>query len=630
MEETTHIILANEFDQIRQVAPFDRLDQTTVEAVLTVSALVFHRHGSVIAHPEITEPEQRLWLVRQGAVLVTPLAAGSEGGDRQNRVASGLWPIECALQASRPLLVHTAIEDSFLWKIEGSALHRLLAEPAVLRWLAERWQESSERLREVAAGLASSRQIADQALALPARSAGSAIVCCIAADATIGEAAAQMANTRIGSLLVGSLDHPEGILTQTDLVRRGMAQALPPETPVSMVMSTNPAMIEESATVLEAGIEMARQGFRHLLIRNSEGRIAGVVSERDLFRIQQQGLVHVFRPISEATNVNDLVEVAGRVRELAERVFAQGMEVSQFTRLVSSINDRLAQRLLTLIMGENTPTRRFCWLAFGSEGREEQGFVTDQDNGLVFAPPADGNVEALRAAYLADAQRVNDALHACGFERCKGQIMAGNPAWCMTLDEWRRLFSKLISATTPTALLNATIFFDFRPIFGEHGLAESMRDHLIEAVKGKSIFLHLMAKNALEVAPPVGRLNRFSTASGTHKGTVDLKTQGSRLFVDIARIYALASGVRATNTEQRLRIAGQRIKRAPSAIEGDIAAFRFVQRIRLHRQLASLRDGRDANRVDPYLINEVEQRTLRESFRQAQSLQDRLRLDYQR
>lgn len=625
------VILADEIDRIKHQPPFNQVNDEALRAILSAATLVFHRHGSVVCHPEISEPAQRLWLVRQGALRATTVGAAQSEllPDRSFDVGT-LLPLECALSAERPRQSYTATEDSFLWKIEGKALDRLLTEPAVLCWLAQRWQAESDTLRAAAAGLVRSRQIADQALALPARSAGSEEVTYVTPMATLGEVAVLMADKRIGSVIVGSKEAVAGIVTQTDLVMRGMALGLAHQTPVTQVMTPSPAMIEDAATVLEAGIEMARRGFRHLLIRNSEGSLTGMVSERDLFRVQQQGIVHVFQPINDAAGVAEMAEVAARVRELTERVFGQGMEVSQFTHLVSSINDRITQRLLTLLTGELAADARFCWLAFGSEGREEQGFVTDQDNGIVFVPPPGSDLETVRAGYLAMAKQMNEALHACGFERCRGNIMAGNPEWCLSLDEWKAKFSKWIVATTPTAVLNSTIFFDFRPIHGEHALAEAMRDHLMESVKGQTIFLHMLAANALTVSPPVGRLNRFATDSGEHKGTVDLKTHGSRLFVDIARIYALASGVRATNTEQRLQVAGQRTKRQPSAIEGDIAAFRFIQKLRLQRQLESQRDGGNANRIDPYLINAVEQRMLRESFRQVEALQDRLRLDYQR
>jgi CBS domain-containing protein len=48
----------------------------------------------------------------------------------------------------------------------------------------------------------------------------------------------------------------------------------------------------------------------------------------------------------------------------------------------------------------------------------------------------------------------------------------------------------------------------------------------------------------------------------------------------------------------------------------------------MRRQLDSLRDAGDPNRIDPYTLDELQQRILRESLRQAASLQERLRLDY--
>ena len=395
-------------------------------------------------------------------------------------------------------------------------------------------------------------------------------------------------------------------------------------------MTAAPLMIDDGASVLEAGVEMAQGHFRHLLLRSSQGPVVGVVSERDIFRAQQQGMAHVFRPIDRQAASANWPRLALDVRQFGERMFRQGMEIGQFTRLMSSMNDRISRRLLQML-GSGDLGASFCWLAFGSEAREEQGFVTDQDNGIVFVPPepADpAHVEEVRAGLLAFARQVNDGLDACGFPRCKGNIMAGNPELCLSLAEWKEKFSRWIRATTPKALLNATIFFDLRAMHGNERLAETLLDHLLAESRGNTIFLHHMAVNALGVAPPIGRISRFTTGGGQDRGTIDLKTQGSRLFVNVARIYALANGVRGANTVERLRVVGQRIKRSFSAIEGDIAAFRFIQGIRLRRQLDSLRAGGDANRVNPYALDELRQRFLRESLRQAASLQERLKMDY--
>ena len=85
--------------------------------------------------------------------------------------------------------------------------------------------------------------------------------------------------------------------------------------------------------------------------------------------------------------------------------------------------------------------------------------------------------------------------------KSKGNIMASNPEWCMTLDEWRAQFSKWIRTPEPVALLNATIFFDFRPLYGKVELSDAMRRHLLSHASATPIFLQAMARNALQVGP---------------------------------------------------------------------------------------------------------------------------------
>ncbi|PKO38524.1 MAG: hypothetical protein CVU33_08205 [Betaproteobacteria bacterium HGW-Betaproteobacteria-6] len=623
MNSNIEPILASELDALVSIPPFGGMERSRLAALLSGCSIVFQRQGSRIFDPGIALRERSFWIVRQGRVVRT---GGLAGAGSPLLGVAGIFPVESILDGSDAGYAYVAEEDCYLWRVEGAAIEAWLSEPPFLRWLAEALLAQHQAIQHSMVELVHSRQLADQALALPARSIGATQVTCVLPGQTLQEVASVMSEQGIGSVLVGTHDAVEGIVTATDLVRRGIARRLPDSTPVSEVMTSNPVEVDDSISVFGAAIEMAQGKYRHLLLKSSEGAVVGVVSERDLFRAQQQGVSHIFRPIDEAASVDDLVELAATAREFGQRVFSQGMDVSQFLRLTSSINDRIAKRLLELLTARRPAPAPFCWLAFGSEGREEQGFVTDQDNGLVFVPPAGADVAVVRQEFLELAKEMNDALDRCGFERCKGNIMASNPDLCLTLGEWKARFSSWIRATTPTAILNSTIFFDFRPIYGETQFAEEMRDHLLDEVKGNSIFIHLLAINALEVAPPLGRLSRFATVNGK----IDVKTQGTRLFVDIARIYALHCGVKAVNTEQRLALVGQRIKRSVSAIQGDIAAFHHVQTLRLQRQLASLSDGESANSLDPYALDELQQRILRESFRQADSLQERLKLDYKR
>jgi hypothetical protein len=154
--------------------------------------------------------------------------------------------------------------------------------------------------------------------------------------------------------------------------------------------------------------------------------------------------------------------------------------------------------------------------------RLEQTLATDQDNGLIFSASDDGEARDLRELFLPFAQAANQALAQCGFPLCDGEVMAGNPRWCLSQSEWLESFSTWVRTPEPEALLNASIFFDFRPLAGDAGLAVELRGELGKLTRGNEIFLRMMTANALAAAPPLGRLRDFVTVPESG-GTVDLK-----------------------------------------------------------------------------------------------------------
>jgi CBS domain-containing protein len=213
---------------------------------------------------------------------------------------------------------------------------------------------------------------------------------------------------------------------------------------------------------------------------------------------------------------------------------------------------------------------------------------------------------------------------------CQGQVMARNPRWCLTSGEWHTRFGQWISNTQPEQLLDAVIFFDFRALCGAGELADELRARLAALIERSPVFLRALAGYALETPPPLGVFGAFTTTD--HPGapaTIDLKQSAARLFVDAARVIGLAAGIAHTNTVQRLRQGGPRVNLPAEEISAAADAFCFIQSLRLRRQLG-LEGAVEAgpNRIDPERLNEVDRRILKESLRQARSLQSRLALDY--
>ena len=430
----------------------------------------------------------------------------------------------------------------------------------------------------------------------------------------------------IGSMIVTDAnDAPIGIFTIQDVLSRVALTGTALDAPVSAVMSRGVITLGPEAGAYEATLAMAGRGIHHIVVVE-DGRLAGVVSERDLLVPAESSPRVVSDGIRRARDADELQRSAGEIRRLARRMLQAGTGAAQVMRTLATLNDVLSRRIIDLEFEAAGPIAgRWCWISMGSEGRFEQTFSSDQDNAIVFAADAgEGEADALRERLLPIAERINRRLDECGFELCRGKIMASSADCCLSVAEWKQRFASWIDRTEPAALLNVTIFFDFRALAGEADLARDLRAWLSGVVVGEHRFLVQLTRGALENQPPLGLVRDFVFASGaSHR--LDLKVNGATPFVDAARIFALATGLGETNTLQRLRGAGERLGFDATEIGAWEEAYQFIQLLRLRGQDEDLAAGRPpGNLVDPDELNELDRRILKESMRQARRLQERL------
>ncbi|MBA3032388.1 MAG: CBS domain-containing protein [Gammaproteobacteria bacterium] len=450
-------------------------------------------------------------------------------------------------------------------------------------------------------------------------------------DSTLREAVLLMSEHRIGSIIVVEPEsgRPLGIFTLRDLLHRVAAKHYDLDQMVMSVMSgSGLLMLNWRATVYQAALMMARNGVHHVIVVDATDKLVGIVSQEDIYELQSGGGKAISGAIRGARDMEGLIAAADDIHRLAERTLAEGTAAEALTQLISTLNDHLVVRLIELTKLEfDLPKVPWTWLSFGSEGRFEQTLSTDQDNGLVFAAPSK-QADEVRAALLPFAAEVNRRLDVLGFPLCKGNVMASNPELCLSLDEWHQRYAKWLRTTTPQALLDASIYFDFRPLYGDEALAGELSEWLRKNIPGATLFLRFMAENALRARPPLGIIRDFTfDNSKEFPHTIDLKASGTRLFVDVARILALANGIGESGTPQRLRAAAEKGKIGRDDVAALVDAFFFLQQMRLRQQQQGTPLGL-ANRVDPDTLNELDRFVLRESFKQAKKLQNRIRLDY--
>lgn len=619
-------------ETLRPYPPFDRFEPEALSFLDQHLQPAKFSAGAVMVSPGQGEAQAMFIIVRGKVQAVSAGAAGAAGETELTLAVGECFPIGALSGRRASANVYTALTAVEAWLLPAAAFHQLLAlSPAFSRhctgYLASLVSQSRQQLQAHFAQQANASQSLNTRLIDLIKRPP------ISVDATtpIQRAVEIMGEHKTGSVVAVNGDGaPIGLMTQSDVVRRVVLGRVPLEQPLTDVMSHRPATLPETATAYDAIFAMASRGIRHLLLVDQAGRLSGVISERDLFALQRVGVGQVRRAIESAEDIEALQAALRDVQQSAFNMLAQGIGAEQMTQYISTLNDAATARILELNLRRHAVDEiEWAWLAFGSEGREEQTLATDQDNGIVFLAADAARRDAFRTRLLAFARDVNRDLDRCGFPLCKGNIMAGNPEWCLTLDEWRQKFSLWIRSPQPEALLNATIFFDFRAIYGKRDLAARMHEHLFSLSTANSAFQRMLAQNALTVAPPLGMIRDFVTESDEQgKACIDLKKSGARLFVDAARVLALAHGIDAASTVTRLRRTEK--LSGGDGVDSLIDAFHYIQLLRLRHQHLEAGQGRPGdNRIFIGRLNQLDRRILKEAFRQARALQQRLKMNYQ-
>ncbi len=618
--------------ELMQWAPFAQMAPAHVDALVAASQQAYFEPGEVLLDPQ-RGVVQEVYVIRRGAVNGRQGLAEAQGGFQYE--AGDLFPIGAALGARAVTATYTAQADTFCLAIPVATLNTLAqVSPPLADHLNRRVQQFLELSRRALQVAYAQQTLAEQSLETPLSELLRRAAFGVPPATPLQQALRHMYERRIGSVLVLDDDTGAalGILTRHDILGRVMLAQMPLSTPIAEVMSAPVVTLTKHQTAQDAALAMSRHGIRHVPITDTQARVVGIVSERDLFALQRLSIKQVSTEIRAAPDVATLRVVAQDIRHFARNLLGQGVGARQLTELISHLNDVFTERLVHLLAEQRgVAMGRACWLAFGSEGRSEQTIATDQDNGIVFlGSPAD------RAGWLAFAKDVNEALDDCGFPLCKGNIMASNPDCCLTQQEWLERFENWIEHGAPEDLLAACIYFDFRPLVGDAALVQPMRALIQQHASHNPRFMRQMAENALRNGPALTWTGSIDMQEVDGQQVIDLKLHGTAVYVDAARLYALAHGLTATNTRERFEAVAQAMGAQPQEAEAWVSGFEYLQLLRLQVQLArERREAVDASDGNPNLIqvdllNDIDRRVLRESLRVARRLQQRIEMDYMR
>ncbi len=451
------------------------------------------------------------------------------------------------------------------------------------------------------------------------------ILTCLPTD-TIQEAARRMTAQNVGSLVIADAKgYPIGILTDTDFRRKvvSVSENIKSKA-VSEIMSSPVVCVNDGQSVAEAMLAMLRKNISHLCVTEDgtpDSPLVGVLSQRDLIVQQGNSPAALVKQMQHTSSVEKLAKLRDRAETLITSYLEHKVSIPFISGVITEINDLLIKKaekftLATLKEEGITPPEglRYCWMSLGSEGREEQLLRTDQDNAMVFQVADSANLKEAKNFCLRLSEGVRDVLIACGFVPCPADMMASNPRWCNSLEDWKKTFSGWIHTPDMDALLQSNIFFDFRPVLGDAELTLQLRDFIQAEIAKQKTFLGHLAKNALKNPPPLSFFKGFIVEkSGEHKNDFDIKARSMMPLTDAARVLSYQLNIRGTySTFGRFEAIAERDENLSGVCKSAAMAYEILLRLRATQ---GLKNGDSGRFIKPESLNKLERQILRNTFK---------------
>ncbi len=600
-------------------APFDRIDTERLDRVTASIEIRYIRAGRDIVTLGQTITE--LAMIRSGAVEIQ-----RRDGSLYSRLGPGELFGQLALMTARPARFPVrALEDTLLYCIPAELFGELFEEEEDFAEYVELDNPARSRagVREISSGSTLLTTRVHELVHLDPMMIGP--------DRPVAEAARSMADTGTSAILVTANGEPGellGILTEHDLTTRVLAQGKSCDTEIGSVMTPDPIPAQARDFVFEAVLDMMRHNVHHLPVLD-RGLPVGMINLTDVVSLETRNSLFVVRAIAGRRSLEELKALLPDVRGSFLRMVREDANSHMIGSSLATIGRTFKQRLCELAEEAlGPPPVRYCLLALGSMARDEQLLLSDQDNALILDEDYD---PALHAEYFkALGEKVCDGLAELGYTYCKGDIMASNPAWRLTLAQWKQHFDRWIARPTPKTLLNASIFFDLDGAAGHTALADELKAHLADRASGHRPFLACLAENARNRTPPLGFFRDFVLEkSGRYQQSLNLKRRGTGPLADVIRVHALAAGSREQNSFRRLddvQAAGYQTSGMVADLR-DALEFLAVTRAR-HHALALEEEREMNNQIDPETLSTLDRRSLKNAFQILANAQRSLRYRY--
>lgn len=543
------------YDFLKGFPPFNMISADDLLSICK-SIEVHHVEKNSFIFKTNKPVKNQFYIVKDGAIGV--FTANNELVDECDE--GDIFGLRAFMRQDNYLLSAKAIEESIVYSISASLFDTYMAtnkeaSKYIMKTLVSNYRSNNES-EDAKANIykldpLSAENLPDFFEEQTADYSKNPITC--SPETCIKDAALVMTNKRVGSIVILEENKPKGIITDKDLRTKIATGLFSIEDTVTKIMSSPVITCPENITVAEAQIAMLKHKITHLCITKdgtSNSELTGILSEHDIIVIRENNASVLMKEVKRSKSINDLKQIRLRAQKLLIRYIEQQIPITFVSKIITAINNAITERIIEKAIEtlKKTPPVNFAWLAIGSQGREEQLLLTDQDNALVFEDVPEKDYKATQDYFLKLNHVISNDLNTVGYEFCPSNMMATNPKWCLSISQWKQQFKRWITVPGEENLMLCTIFFDFELMYGDFELVNTMSDSIYKSIDSHTIFLNYLGVNALKNPPPLSFFRQFLVEqSGEHKDQFDIKARAMMPLVDAARLLTLYHGIKTHN-----------------------------------------------------------------------------------
>ncbi len=643
------VAIENVISFLKTVTPFDLITIEDLKKFSEKLILEFFPKGELIAR-QGEGPLTHLYLIQSGAVKIFINIEGEEQDILIDYRGEGDFFGMASLIGGTPLLSSLiAQEDTICYLLPKKELLYLMSKyPQVNDFFSQNLASLCQLYRGTFLSQIGQSYVQGRNGAIELRLLNTSLedlikrppVTC-SFNTSIIEAAKIMTRENIGSIVVTNQDgEPMGIVTDSDFREKAIIKNLPPESPIASIMNQPLITIEKKALAFEALVTMVRKNIRHLVVVK-KGRLVGIVSEKDIIRLQGGNPLAIMRGIDSIRTMGDLNQFFNNIDLLLSYLFSNGTPINRIMELTSIFYDGAYTRLIEIaeeevreeIAGSLIPP--YCWLCLGIDGRRERLFRFDLQNAIFYTDTRLSHELKMdiRNYFFSFAQKVVSLLYSAGFSRYHLDITATDSNWCKSQVEWENTISSWTSSPSETNMRFLGILTDFRILYGTKFLEDNIWNIFDRYVIKKTEIIKNFAQYSLSKGPPIGLFrNHVLGKNGRQEKVLDLLTSALIPLVDAVRILSMETGITEKNTYSRIVALKQKGVFSEEQAEDLQESFSILNMIRLERYFY-YKPGSNISKVvnffKPSELDRLKRKMLRGSFRTIYRLREMLSYRYQ-